>query len=437
MSQGGPLSSTGSIPSDVVINITGNTGSGSAVANNFDIVGTGSISTSVVGDTLTISNSASIPAGVADRQVLQSVTGLPPVWSTATYPATTTANQLLVSTATNTVGGLTAGTDGQVLIGSTGAVPQFSSLTSNGGTVTFTQGAGTLNIEAGGKIITTVFDASGTWTKAAGVTQVLVLIWNGGTGGGSGRRGLSTAAGGGGGGANGFGLYWFGLASYFGPTTTVTIGNGGAGGNAVAVDNTNGNAGALGGKSILGNIMPQTSAAGGLGGTTTTAAGSVAQGWRITTLNNPAIVNASGVAGGAGSNVAGTFSAISGGITQLNFVPTGGGGGGGADTVTGRIGGVGGTMTTIDSSVLILGGTAGAIGGTGGSGNIGIQTNGTFTGGTGGGGGGGMQAGTPGAGGVGGIPGGGGGGGGGSLNGTASGAGGIGGAGRIIVIEFS
>jgi hypothetical protein len=45
------------IPPDVPLTFTGNTGSGSAIANNFDIVGTGGVTTSVVGDTLTISAS--------------------------------------------------------------------------------------------------------------------------------------------------------------------------------------------------------------------------------------------------------------------------------------------------------------------------------------------------------------------------------------------
>jgi len=45
---------------------------------------------------------------------------------------------------------LAVGTDGQVILGSTGADPVFATLTSSGGTVTFTPGAGTLNLEAAG-----------------------------------------------------------------------------------------------------------------------------------------------------------------------------------------------------------------------------------------------------------------------------------------------
>lgn len=74
------------------------------------------------------------------NQALLSGSSTAPSWSTATYPATTTAFQLLVSTAANTIGGLTVGATGTVLTGVTGAVPAFSatpsvtSITLNGGT---------------------------------------------------------------------------------------------------------------------------------------------------------------------------------------------------------------------------------------------------------------------------------------------------------------
>lgn len=75
------------------------------------------------------------------RQMLQSGATGAPAWSTATWPATTTVNQLLYSSSANVVGGLAAGnssalvsssagvpswaamTDGQILVGQTGATP--------------------------------------------------------------------------------------------------------------------------------------------------------------------------------------------------------------------------------------------------------------------------------------------------------------------------
>ena len=55
MSQAGLLPVELVLPPDVPLTFTGNAGSGSAVANNFNIEGAGAVSTSVVGDTLTIS----------------------------------------------------------------------------------------------------------------------------------------------------------------------------------------------------------------------------------------------------------------------------------------------------------------------------------------------------------------------------------------------
>jgi hypothetical protein len=60
----------------------------------------------------------------------------------------TTNHAVQVGNATNTLTSLTVGTNGQVLIGSTGLDPVFNSLTSTGGSMTFTTGAGTLNLEA-------------------------------------------------------------------------------------------------------------------------------------------------------------------------------------------------------------------------------------------------------------------------------------------------
>ena len=63
-----------------------------------------------------------------------------------------------------------AGSNGELLIGATGADPAFASLTSSGGTVTFTPGANSLNLEAGGGTVANSYPTdSGTATPAAGV----------------------------------------------------------------------------------------------------------------------------------------------------------------------------------------------------------------------------------------------------------------------------
>lgn len=59
-------------------------------------------------------------------QMLQSGSSAAPAWSTATWPATTTINQLLYSSSANTVAGLATGNSG-TLITSAGGVPSISS----------------------------------------------------------------------------------------------------------------------------------------------------------------------------------------------------------------------------------------------------------------------------------------------------------------------
>lgn len=53
-------------------------------------------------------------------QILRSGSSSAPSWSTATYPATTTINQLLYSSANNTIGGITASNNGVLISGTTG-----------------------------------------------------------------------------------------------------------------------------------------------------------------------------------------------------------------------------------------------------------------------------------------------------------------------------
>lgn len=102
------------------------------------------------------------------NQVLLSGSSAAPAWSTATYPATTTINQLLYSSSNNTIAGLASAnssvllttsagvpvmsgamTNGQLIIGSTGATPAVASLTP-GTNITITPGAGSITIDAVG-----------------------------------------------------------------------------------------------------------------------------------------------------------------------------------------------------------------------------------------------------------------------------------------------
>jgi len=112
--------------------------------------------------------------------VLQATASGTPAWSTATYPATTTINQVLYSSAANVVSGLATAnssvlgttstgtpiqlgtmTNGQMIIGSTGATPAVGTITGSGN-ITVTTGAGTLALSLTGPASMTYASNTGT-----------------------------------------------------------------------------------------------------------------------------------------------------------------------------------------------------------------------------------------------------------------------------------
>lgn len=246
-----------------------------------------------------------------------------------------------------------------------------------------------------------------------------------GSGGASGRRGLTTEIRcGGGGGAPGTTLVMPLRGSVLGETFTVVLSAGSAGGAAVAVDNTNGNAA----------TAPV--------GTTVTASvtGLVAYAWPPTAPTGGGL----GVAGAAGSGragmegtffgtasaAAGTAGSASGGHT--NRAASGGGAGGGLTAANAASAGGNGPYIFSRNQTGALGGAIDSAGAAGHSPTLEQRRAGQL-GGTGGGGGGSSAAGPGGAGGDGGYPGGGGGGGGASSNGQPSGPGGKGGDGYVAI----
>lgn len=200
----GPGTITGQVTGGTSVGktITGNSGGALApTAGNWNILGTGSLTSAGVGSTLTYSltgltnHSVLIGAGTStitkvgptatSGQILQSAgAAADPAFSTATYPATTTINQLLYSSSANVVAGLAAAnsavlvstsagvpvwsgtlTNGQMVIGSTGATPTAGTITSTGGTITVSTGAGTLNLE--------VVGGGFAWTDVTSATQAM------------------------------------------------------------------------------------------------------------------------------------------------------------------------------------------------------------------------------------------------------------------------
>lgn len=137
MSQAGILNVVRSAP---VIPTTFVTDSGNAVpaANTLNVLGSGSITTSASGDTVTTA-----------------LTGL-------------TNHSVLVGAGTATITKLAVGTNGQVLVGSTGADPVFATLTGSGG-ITFTTGPGTLQINGSGAVSWSVVTVDASFTSGQGV----------------------------------------------------------------------------------------------------------------------------------------------------------------------------------------------------------------------------------------------------------------------------
>jgi hypothetical protein len=114
-------------------------------------------------------SAGAILAGTATaNQVLLSGSSTTPAWSTATYPASTTVSQLLYSSSSNVIGGLTtansavlvtnstgvpawSGTmaNGQLIIGSTTATPTAATLTAGTG-ISITNGAASITVATNG-----------------------------------------------------------------------------------------------------------------------------------------------------------------------------------------------------------------------------------------------------------------------------------------------
>ncbi len=127
-----------------------------------------------------------ILAGTATaRQMLQSGATAAPAWSTATWPATTTINQILYSSAANIVSEITAvnravltagaagipvmtalAVDGQIIVGSTAGAPAAATITAGPG-IAITNASNSITIStAGGGV---------SWTDVTGAAQALVV----------------------------------------------------------------------------------------------------------------------------------------------------------------------------------------------------------------------------------------------------------------------
>lgn len=274
------------------------------------------------------------------------------------------------------------------------------------------------------------FTSSGTYTKPTGAKYIKLIMLGAGGGGGSGRRGAAgTLRTGGAGGGSGQVVIVDIPASVVGSTETVTIGAGGAGGNAVTADSTNGNAGTAGGNTTFGSIVRAGGANGGAAGNNS---GAAAGGGQVGASSQWSIQ------GTSGGNSSATGGNGSGGNSQtVNVAPSAGGGGGGITTADAA--GTGGSGGNVNISNWFATGYTGINGGaanTAGNVSAALVHYHNLTIGTGGGGGNASIVAAASAGGAGGGPGAGGGGGGASLNGNNSGAGGAGQNGWLVAITY-
>lgn len=160
-------------------------GSATPSANAITFAGSGSIATSATGSTVTtaltgLTNHAVLvgagtstitkvgPTATAGQVFQSQGASADPAFSTAVYPSTTTANQILYSSSTNTITGLatanngvlttnasgvpvitTLPNNGSLLIGSAGGAPAAATLTAGSG-ITITNGANSITITATG-----------------------------------------------------------------------------------------------------------------------------------------------------------------------------------------------------------------------------------------------------------------------------------------------
>ena len=131
-------------------------------------------------------DSFEVLAGTATaRRMLQSGSTAAPAWSTTTWPDTTTINQILFSSAANTISAITTAnsamlytnstgvpafsasmTNGQVMVGSTGASPAPATLTAGTG-VTITNAAASITVSATG--------GGMTWTEVTGTSHSMAI----------------------------------------------------------------------------------------------------------------------------------------------------------------------------------------------------------------------------------------------------------------------
>ncbi len=273
---------------------------------------------------------ATFPATATGSGTILRADGTNWVATTATYPTTTTSQQILYSTAANVIGQLT---------------------TANSA-IAATNSSGTLAMRALSVVIQ-VFTGNGTYTPTSGMLYCIVrCIGGGGGGGGGATSGVGQSSTGGGGGAGEYSEGVFSAATV-GASQAVTIGAAGAA-----------NSGATGGNGGTSSLGALITSGGGSGGVTSAAgAGVGGLGGAGGTGGSGGSFRSKGGGGFFGWALAGTFNTSgqgansqygSGGIGTF-------GGGTGGNAAAGYGSGGGGFVTSNSAAAAGGAGTAGLI----------------------------------------------------------------------------